>query len=160
MATPAQRQHLHALMGYLLKHEPQIHYAQARPMDWTSWSEAHLHAILDSGGGAWADCSEAVTALCRWAGLRDPSGFHYNGSGNSASIFRFLPHYTNPARAMPGALVTFGPYGADHVAMVYTAGNDPMLWSHGAEAGPRLVRYSIERAVHRKPATFCSIAAL
>jgi len=160
MATAAQRQHLLALMRYLLAHEPQVHYAQVRPMDWTTWSEAHLHAILSGGGGVWADCSESVTALCKWAGLRDPNGYHYNGQGWSGSIWQHLPHYSDPKAARPGAIVTFGPQGADHVAMVYSAGNDPMLWSHGAERGPRLLRYSVERDFHRKPATFCKIAGL
>lgn len=160
MATPAQRTHLKALMAYLRQHERQVHYAQARPMDWTRWSEAHLHALLDSGAGIWADCSESVTAICRWAGLRDPNGRHYDGSGNTSTMYQHLPHYTDPRRAMVGALVVFGPGGADHVCMVYTPGADPLLWSHGAESGPRLVRYSLERAIHRRPATFLSIAGL
>jgi hypothetical protein len=147
-------------MYLLLEHEPQVHYQQRRPMDWTTWNEARLRYLLKAGQGIYADCSESVTALCRWAGLSDPSGFHYNGSGNSGTIWQHLPHYSDPSRAQVGALVTFGPAGADHVAMVYRPGVNPTLWSHGAERGPRTFPYSVERDFHRRPATFCSIAAL
>ena len=160
MATVAQRRHLHELMAYLCEHEPQVHYLQRRPMRLTALSEAQLRTLLDAGHGIAADCSESATALCRWGGLSDPNGMHYDGWGNSGSMWSHLPHYTNPRHADVGALVTFGPSGADHAAMVYTPGADPLLWSHGAEAGPRLVRFSVERAVHRAPVTFLSIAHL
>lgn len=160
MATAAQRTHLHNLMSYLLAHEPQIHYLQRRPMQLTLSTETRMRARLDGGGAISADCSEAVTALCKWAGLLDPSGYHFNGSGNSHTMWLHLAHYFEPARARVGAIVAFGPEGRDHVAMVYQRGTDPLLWSHGAERGPRVIRYSIERAVHRKPATCLSIASL
>lgn len=147
-------------MRYLLTHERQVHYAQVRPMDTTRISEARLHAILSAGGGISMDCSEAVTALCKWAGLHDPNGNHYNGLGFTGTLLDHLPHYTDPRIARIGALVVFGPGNGDHVAMVMQRGADPLLFSHGSEGGPRRVRYSIERSVHRKPATFLSIAAL
>jgi hypothetical protein len=160
MATEAQRIHLLALMKYLLAHEPQIHYAQIRPMRTVRLSEAQLHTLLHAGHSITMDCSEAVTCLCKWAGLRDPNGLHYDGSGYTGTMLAHLSHYSDPAKAHVGALVVFGPPPGDHVCMVMRRGSDPMLWSHGSEGGPRRVPFSVERAVHRKPATFLSISPL
>lgn len=160
MATKAQRDHMLSLMKYLLAHEPQIHYAQVRPMRSVRLSEAYLHTLLGHGHGLTMDCSESVTAICKWAGLHDPNGLHYDGQGWTGTILDHLPHYSDPHRAQVGALVVFGPGHGDHVCMVMQPGADPWLWSHGAEGGPRRVRYSVEHAFHRKPATFCSIAHL
>lgn len=160
MATAAQRQHLHALMQLWLDHEPQIHYLQRRPMRLVHYSEATMRHLLADGAGLAADCSESVTVLCKWAGLRDPNGLHYDGHGNTSTMYQHLPHYTAPSVAQVGALCVFGPGGADHVVMVMTPGEDPWVWSHGAERGPRRLRFSVEKAFHRGPATFLSIAHL
>lgn len=147
-------------MVYTLAHEPQIHYTQARPMRTVHLSEAQLHTLLGNGHSIAMDCSEAVTCLCKWAGLHDPNGLHFDGYGNSHTLWAHLTHYSDAGRAKVGALCTFGPYGNDHVAMVMETGDDPLMWSHGYEGGPRRVRFSAERAIHRRPATFLSIAAL
>lgn len=160
MATEAQRNHLLHLMRYLLGHEPQIHYAQVRPMRTVHLREAQLHALLGAGRSITMDCSEAVTCLCRWAGLHDPNGLHYDGYGYTGTLLDHLHHYSDPHRAEVGALAVFGPGSGDHVAMVMEPGADPLLWSHGSEGGPRRVRLSVERAVHRKPVTFLSISPL
>jgi hypothetical protein len=147
-------------MAYLLDREPEIHYLQRRPMRLLHYSEATVRHLLDTGQGIAADCSESVTWLCKCAGLHDPTGNHFDGYGNTSSMFQHLPHYTSPATAQVGALCVFGPGGADHVVMVMTPGDDPWVWSHGAERGPRKLRWSVERAFHRSPATFLSIAGL
>jgi hypothetical protein len=160
MATDAQRKHLHALMAYTLTHEPQIHYAQTRPMRTVRLSEAELHTLLSHGHSVTMDCSEGVTCLCKWAGLRDPNGSHFDGYGYTGTLLAHLPHYTAASKAKVGALCVFGPAPGDHVAMVMEPGRDPLMWSHGYEGGPRKVRFSAERAIHRRPATFLSIASL
>jgi hypothetical protein len=160
MATLAQRRHLHGAMEYLLAHEPRIHYAQVRPMQTIHYTEQQVTRLLDHGGSITMDCSEAVTCLCKWAGLHDPNGLHYNGSGYTGTMLAHLPHYTNPKAAQTGALVVFGPGSGEHVCMVQEPGGDPLLWSHGAERGPRSVRFTVERAFHAQPATFLSIAHL
>ncbi len=161
MASKAQRRHLHDLMAYLLKHEPQIHYAQIRPMRNVHLSERQLRDRLNGGGSMTMDCSESVTCLCKWAGLHDPNGLGYSGQGYTGTMLDHLRHYDDPKLALTGALVVFGPGAGDHVAMVMDrSGADPWLWSHGAEAGPRRIRYSVERKVHRAPATFLSVAKL
>lgn len=160
MATDAQRAHLHALMAWTVEQEPLIHYAQVRPMRTRGFREQELATLFDAGHSIAMDCSEGVTLLCRLAGLADPNGQGYDGTGYTGTLLSHLPHYTKPGAAAIGALVVFGPDTGDHVAMVYTAGSDPLLWSHGAENGPRLVRLSVEKAVHRAPTTFLSVAAL
>lgn len=160
MATAASRAHLHALMRWTVDHEPQVHYAQIRPMRTVHFREQELATLLDGGHSITMDCSEGVTVLCKLAGLADPNGNGYDGTGFTGTMLGHLPHYSKPSGADVGALVVFGPGSGDHVAMVYTPGADPLLWSHGAENGPRLVRLSAERAVHRPPVTFLSVAAL
>ena len=160
MATAAQRAHLHALMRYLLAHEPQVHYAQVRPMRTVHLTEAQLDTLLANHGAIAMDCSESVTCLCKWAGLHDPNGNGYDGQGFTGTLLDHLPHYSNPPAAMVGALCVYGPGSGQHVAMVYEPGPDPLMWSHGAENGPRLLRHSVEAAFHRQPSTFLSIAHL
>lgn len=159
MATAAQRQHAHSLMLWLIAHEPQIHYQQRRPMTLTGYTEQQLADLFARHGTVHSDCSETVTALCKWAGLASPTG-SYNGYGNSSSMYANLLQYLDPSAAKVGAIVVFGPQGADHAAMVMEAGHDPWLFSHGQEKGPLKVRFSAEKAAHRGPATFLSVAEL
>jgi hypothetical protein len=164
VATAAQRTHLAASMRYLLEHEPQIHYAQVRPMRTVHLTEQEADTLLATGHGLTMDCSESVTLLCRWAGLHDPNNAGYDGQGNTMTLYHALPHYTRPSAAEVGAMVVFAapdyPLSRQHVCMVMTPGPDPLLWSHGQERGPLAVRYSVEKAYHAPPATFLSIAAL
>ena len=153
MASPAQRQHLAKLMRALIAHEPQVHYAQIRPM-----RSIHLKAPAYP---MTLDCSEAVTCLCKWVGLKDPNGLGYNGRGYTGTLLDHLPHYHDPARAMVGALVVFGPGTGAHVAMVLEPDHrNPLLFSHGQERGPLAIRLHDEAEAHQPPATFLSIAAL
>jgi len=145
---------------YLLQKEPQVHYAQRRPMRNVHLTEVEMRAKLDSGGSLTMDCSEAVTCLCKWAGLDDPNGNHYNGDGYTGTLLAHLPHYTNPRIAQVGALVVYGPETGHHVSMVLEPGEDPLLWSHGREAGPVTVRLSAQKRQQPAPATFLSIARL
>jgi hypothetical protein len=147
-------------MEYLLTKEPRIHYAQRRPMRTIHFSEQQLVSLLNHGGAITMDCSEAVTCLCKWAGLHDPNGFHYNGSGYTGTLLANLRHYSDPSAAQVGALVVYGPGGGHHVSMVMEPGHDPLLWSHGREAGPNTIRLSTQRRQQPAPATFLSIARL
>jgi hypothetical protein len=160
MATAAQRTHLHALMQYTYAKRALIHYAQQRPMDCVKLTEAQLRTWFNAGRSISLDCSEGVTCLCKWAGLRDPNGLHYNGQGYTGTLLAHLPHYRDPRKAKVGALCVFGPDDGDHVAMVMEPGHDPLMWSHGSERGPIKVRFSVEYGYHRPPATFLSIAGL
>lgn len=140
-------------MHELVKHEPQVHYAQVRPM-----RNVHLAKPVYP---MTMDCSEAVTCLCKWAGLKDPNGFGYNGKGYTGTLLDHLPHYFDPANANVGALVVFGPGTGEHVAMVLEPDHrNPLLFSHGFEGGPLLIRLHDEAQLHHPPVTFLSIAGL
>lgn len=166
MTTQAERIHLRGLMDLLLEHEPQVNYPVhdiRGPKDAATWrltTEAQLRTRLKNGGHIMFDCSQAVTQLCRWAGLDDCNGLAYGYPGYTGTILRHLRHYTDPASAYIGALVVFGPGTGDHVSMVYERGKDPLLWSHGFDAAPELIRLSKQKARHRPPVTLCSIAKL
>lgn len=160
MATDDQRKHLHAAMLFLLAHEKQIHYAQVRPMRTAHLYEQQCADLFAAGHGITMDCSESVTLLCRWAGLQDPNGLGYNGSGYTGTLLGHLPHYDDPKDADVGALVVFGPYPGHHVCMVLEPGSDPLLFSHGSENDPRKVRLSVERQYQPAGVTFLSIGHL
>ena len=165
MATAAQRTHLHALAELLIAREPQVDYPPhdvrtAADLATFKLTEQQLHNLLERGGHIQADCSEMVTELCRWAGLADPNGLNYSYAGYTGTMLAHLPHYTNPQQAKVGALVVFGPGTGEHVCMVMTPGADPVLFSHGQEAGPIAIPLSDERRAHNPPVTFLSIASL
>lgn len=160
MALPHQREHLAASMRMLLRYEPLIGYTQLRPMRTRRLLEQDAWDLLDGGGRLRMDCSETVTLLCRWGGLADPNGQGYNGTGYTGTMLANLPHYDDPKGAATGALVVYGPGVGEHVSMVLEPGADPLLFSHGSDAGPRLVKLSLERTWHQPPVRFLSIAKL
>ncbi len=145
-------------MDTLVHHEPVIHYGQLRPMR-TRYitTDEKLAAALRVG--ITMDCSESVTLICHIAGLKDPSGYDYSsGYGNVASISAHCPHYSNPADAYVGAMVAFG--GNAHICMVRARGADPLLFSHGSEAGPYYARLSHLTPYLPHPWTMLSITHL
>lgn len=126
-------------------------------------SLASLEHALEAG--VQLDCSESVTLICHVAGLHDPSGFGFDGSGNTETMYHHLKHYTDPRQAFPGALVFLGIPGrlsTQHVCMVRRAGADPELFSHGGNGAYRAhyVPFSVERRYHAGTPVFLSVAAL
>lgn len=163
MATPIQRQHLKGLMELTIQHEPQIHYAEIRPMRSIHYSEQQITNLLAHGGQFTMDCSEGITCLCKWAGLQDPNGLHFNGEGYTGTLLAHLHHYTDAKKANIGAIVIFGPGTGEHAAMVMTPDHkhgNPILWSHGQERGPLSISLQEEASYHSSPVTFLSIAHL
>lgn len=166
MTAQAHRTHLFALMKYLVDHEPKVHYEMLRPMETVHWTEATLKTNILKPAGIKMDCSETVTALCHWAGLRNPNNGRktYDGYGNTDTLYAYLPHYHDPRKARVGALALWGTYpDTHHVAMVYEPDpkhGNPLLMSHGQERGPILVRLLDEDAWQNRPRTMLSIARL
>ncbi len=160
MATQAQRAHLAACMEWLVDEAALIHWHEIRPMTTRGYLEQTLVDHFGAGGSITMDCSESCTLLCRFAGLADPNGQHYNGDGYTGTMLAHLPHYTDPKGAGVGALCVYGPGNGDHVTMVYQPGADPMMFSHGKESDPEFVRFSVVAAAERSPQTFLSIAKL
>lgn len=165
MATQPQRQHAGQIMDLLVAHEPLIHYP---PHDVRGQLDALTFGLLEQEivdrfgkhQGIQCDCSQSVQHICRMAGLADPCGLDYARAGFTGNMLDHLKHYTDPAAADVGALVVFGPGTGEHVCMVRKRGHDPLLFSHGQEAGPQFLHLSVEKKAHRAPTTFLSIARL
>lgn len=159
MTTIAQRHKLGTLMDLLVAHEPTVHYQQVRPMSTAGIKNVEdLKARLE--WGIHMDCSESVTLLCRLAGMKDPNGLDYNGSGYTGTLLAHLPHYSRATSANVGALVVFGSPPGHHVCMVRHPGPDPLLFSHGQERGPFYLHLSDEARAQTPPYTFLSVAKL
>lgn len=140
-------------MLWWIKNEAALGYSQGtRRMELVKRTEQDTVTAVGNGAGFVADCSGFATAIHKWAGLADPNGLGYNGTGFTGTMLSHLPHYSDPAGANTLALVVFvrpsAPTG-DHVALVLTPGADPWLCSHGQEKGPIRIRLSTELAAQR-----------
>ncbi len=154
MATNLQRAHLKGLCLWFIANEPLLGYSQGpRRMELVGFTEQEIADSFAKKHVFEADCSGFATALCKLAGLADPNGLGYNGTGFTGTMLTHLPHYTDPAAANVGALVVFSHPGVptgDHVATVIGPGKDPWLCSHGQEAGPLRIRLSTELAAQKR----------
>jgi hypothetical protein len=154
VVSNAQRENLVGKAATLIGYagdgaEPRIDYRESRPMMDYRWSWLDLLNWFRRGGHVAWDCSTAVTLLFKYAGLRDPNGFGYDGYGNTDSLYNHLPHYSNVEDAHPGALIIFGEDPTVHVAMLMERnGADPWLFSHGQQGGPFHILLSAERQNH------------
>ncbi len=163
--TPADRKRLHELASLLVEHEPQVDYPWhdvrgAKDAATFKLSAAQMRTWLAAGKHLMMDCSEGVTCLYKWAGLKDPNGLEYAYAGFTGTLLRHLPHYDDPARARTGALVVYGAGTGEHVSMVMEKGKDPLLWSHGFSGGPQLIRLSRQAAYHHRPVTFLNVSGV
>jgi hypothetical protein len=169
LATNAERLHMRDLMKFLLTVEPQVRYPRgdirgAKDAETFALTEPQMRNKLKAGGELMFDCSQSTGQILIWAGVKAAwlRATYSNGVPvvYTGTMLGHLPHYTDPSKAGIGALVVYGPATGDHVSMVYEPGADPLLWSHGFDGGPQLVRLSVQRSYHRAPVTFCSIAKL
>jgi hypothetical protein len=83
-----------------LKNKALYHYRQYRPM---------ASSLFDAFAYDHTDCSAFATLCYKAGGAPDPSGFNYNGSGNTTTMWargRFLGQGMNDAQ--PGDLAFFG----------------------------------------------------
>lgn len=140
-AASRMRRAIVAYCHWGIAHEPQIHYAQVRPMPL-----GHRHSLPMR-----TDCSGFATLAYCDAGAPDPNGLHYSGLGYTGTMLEHGRPVTK-AQAKAGDLVIFGAFPGHHVCVVLEAGFDPLLASHGSERGPVAVRFSHEAKV--QPAQF------
>jgi len=130
-------------------HQAEIHYTQGQARDY------YLHepkARLP----LWTDCSGFVT-YCYWAaGLPDPSGLAYNYVGFTGTLLENAQNHGHilfdVSLAQPGDPIVIGPGTGWHAVIVIEAGKDPLVVSHGSEAGPRVERLSLDT---RQPKRVC-----
>lgn len=109
------------------------HYHQWRPYQ-RSW-----HAGQSFNG----DCSGSTEMLDLMAGAKDPSGWGFNGQGNTSSIGAHSKRIPR-AYARPGDMVLW----TGHICVLLKPGPDPLLFSMGMEAGPFAIRLSVEDRYH------------
>ena len=84
------------------------------------------------------DCSGSVIGIYARAGAPDPSGYHYNGSGNTDSFYAQCEHLPSYTDAIPGDLVdvTLPARGTVHVYLVLEkTAHDLKVFSHGGPLG-------------------------
>jgi hypothetical protein len=119
-----------------IAHEPQIHYAQERPMEFLK-APKRLKSLPRT-----ADCSEFFTDGYAYAGADDPNGLGYSGKGYTGTL---LTHGEVALVLRPGDAVIRGSLTGDHVYGVLEGGENPLLMSHGWEGGPRLTSLNAAR---------------
>ena len=148
------------IMTYISNFARLCNYVEKRPMTLTKITLPELQKLFAAGEHIDSDCSETITAVCKWAGWKDPNGRMYDGTGNSETMLGFLRNYKNARFARVGAIVHF--QNPDHVAFVYKPSpilGNPTLWEHGAP-GIAIVKLSVEKQFHSGPVTFLSVAKL
>lgn len=161
---PAQRKALRDTMKLLVDNEPLVNYPLhdvRGPLDAATWAltGAQMRARLKQGKHLMMDCSQGIACVYKWSGLQNPSG-DIAWPGTTGTLLQHLRHFTNPAQAGVGGLVIYGPSTGEHGAIVYQAGKDPLLWSHGFDGGPQLIRLSVQRTFHHTPVTFLNVSGI
>jgi cell wall-associated NlpC family hydrolase len=138
------REQIVAAARWGIANEPEIHYAEIRPMD--GLHEPRKLPLT-------TDCSGFATLCYAWAGAPDPNGLGYSGQGWTGTLLEHMTAIAADA-VQPGDLVVWGPPPGHHVAIVLEPGLDPLLCSHGQEAGPAAIRFSVESEYQPSPATW------
>lgn len=127
-------------MRWALEHEAEIHYLQQRPFKPTAFVVQRLPIF--------ADCSATTTMIYRAAHRPDPNGKNYSGNGYTGTLRAHTPRRRTVRSCKPGDFIVYGPGTGAHVVVVLEAGADPLVWSHGQEAGPLVTRHSVQVGVH------------
>jgi hypothetical protein len=115
-----------------------IHYSQTRP-----------YPTNPRGLPMYTDCSGWATLAYKDAKAPDPNGRGFDGFGFTGTLLQHCTHIAK-AEALPGDLIVYGSYPGMHVVVLKDQGSvsDPLTISHGQEAGPLLVRHSVEVQAH------------
>jgi hypothetical protein len=144
--------------------------ARAAIVKWAQWGVTHTAEIHYTQGVSrddylhepkgrlplWTDCSGFVT-YCYWAaGLPDPSGLDFRWVGFTGTLLENAQNHGrvlfDVSAARPGDPIVIGPGSGWHAVVCVEAGPDPLVVSHGSEAGPKLERLSLDP---RQPKRVC-----
>lgn len=141
---PAARQPAHSVRDELVR------LMRATIVDRANWTYKAIRPLpvpetWKPGQKVVADCSHGVKLLCRWAGAPDPMGNGWAPWGNSTTIALNLFHLNSPTDLAAGDIITFGPGGTQHAAMVLEPGANPLLWSFGHQGAPNVYRLFEDR---------------
>lgn len=139
------REKIVAYCKWGIAHEPQIHYQQSRPFPVNQPYKLPMST----------DCSGFASIAYKVAGAPDPNGRGYDGLGYTGTL---LSHGKRVAKehARAGDLVIFGPDTGHHVCVLLEDGRhgNPLLASHGQEAGPMAIRLGSEDLYQPEPETY------
>lgn len=139
------REKIVAYCKWGIAHERLIHYEQSRPFP------VNTPYILPMR----TDCSGFASIAYKVAGAPDPNGRKFDGLGYTGTL---LSHGKRVAKehARAGDLVVFGPGTGHHVCVLLEDGHhgNPLLASHGQEAGPIAIRLGSEDLYQPEPETF------
>lgn len=146
----AKRQLVVAFFKWGIAHQPLIHYAQTRPIPQCIRGKLPKLPLT-------TDCSGFVTMAYQYAGLPDPNGLKFNGQGYTGTL---LSHGKATSKPKPGDIGIFGGSPGHHAVGAIGWGSDPDCESHGQEAGPILIRASVEQTYQPRPLTWLDLEAL
>lgn len=139
-----------------------IGYEFGGGLDWINTSMVGAERRFKAGAQWTPDCRASVLWVCKWSGWKSPTGMGW--IGNSESMWRHLPHFSNVADCGHGTIVTYGPQGDEHVAMVIQPdGDNPWLMSHGSAYTNNHIRYQDLTAYFANrgmPVTLCGVGGL
>lgn len=139
------REKIVAYCRWGIAHEPSIHYQQSRPFPINAIYKLPMRT----------DCSGFATMAYKAGGAPDPNGRKFDGLGFTGTL---LSHGKRVAKehARAGDLVVFGPGTGHHVCVLLEDGNrpNPLLASHGQEAGPIAIRLGSEDLFQPEPETY------
>jgi lysozyme family protein len=128
-----------------VRNEPKIDYSQDGP---------RLAALLEPGTiPLETDCSAFVTLLHSWAEAPNPNhegAFDPTRTAFTGTLLEHCRHIPRAAVRRGDLVVWSSAEKSEHVAVVVTGGKDPMLVSHGTDAGPVAIRFSAENAIQRR----------
>lgn len=134
-----------ALLG--LHHAPELHYSQGPER----WQGIAHHKVARKGQyPTEADCS-AFASWCLWNGLYLGLGIKTDvvngekwGAGYTGTMAQHGRQVVHLKNVLPGDCVLYGPAPTyEHVAIVVSVKNgQPLVISHGSEAGPFLLPYN------------------
>ncbi len=155
--TQTDRTTLVEIATYIADHPNNFFYDEIRPIPKYS-SFAALKTAISKGTVIHTDCSGSTTMIFEAAGLKDPNGFGFNGSGNTTSLYNYLPKiisFTTPeaidfTKAHQGTLLMFDapPESLAHVCIITKPnGVNPELFSFGHNP-PQITDFNSERLAH------------